>query len=341
MRFNDEKKRGIILYLLEKIEQNVENPSQIVSETFGINRSTVHTYMKQLVEEKVIKKVKRGTYELTDSTFQYNFSKNKNEIKNETNIYNMSLKNHIADLAPNVQEIWEYAFSEMVNNVIDHSEAKNLYILVKRNYMKTAVAIGDDGVGIFKKIKNHFNLSSLSDAICELFKGKLTTDKDNHSGEGIFFSSKLMDYFNILSSDKLFMADKFDRKRIVDVSEKFLKGTVVYMELSNYTHKKSKEVFDKYADVNGGFSKTIIPLKNIFDASPVSRSQAKRVLMSLEKFQEVVLDFADIEWMGQGFAHQIFVLYKKQKPNIKIVPVNMNESVTKMYNHVINTKEDE
>ncbi|MBR2500559.1 MAG: STAS-like domain-containing protein, partial [Clostridia bacterium] len=190
---------------------------------------------------------------------------------------------------------------------------------------------------IFEKIKKYFDLASLDDAICELFKGKLTTDKQNHSGEGIFFTSKLMDRFSILSSDKIFKADKFDSSNIISMPENLGKGTIVLMSLSNYTHKKSKEVFDKYSDINGGFTKTIIPLKNIFDGAPVSRSQARRVLTSLDKFEEVILDFDEIEWIGQGFAHQIFVVFKNQQPNIQIIPVNMNEDVTKMYNHVINT----
>lgn len=338
MKFNEEKKKHIIMYLLEKIDQKVENPSQIVAETFLVNRNTVHTYINELVENNVIKRVKRGIYELVDTTFEYYFQKEADEINSETEIYNVTLKKHIEDLPSNVKEIWEYGFSEMVNNVIDHSGAEKLFVLIRKNYLKTKVIISDDGIGIFEKIKNHFNLPSLDDAICELFKGKLTTDKKNHSGEGIFFSSKLMDYFLIVSSDKIFAADKFDRSNIVNFPENHQEGTMVIMSLSNYSHKKSKEVFDMYSDDDGSFAKTKVPLKNIFDASPVSRSQAKRVLMRLEKFQEVILDFDGIEWMGQGFAHQIFVIYKNQHPEIQIIPVNMNEDVTKMYDHVINTR---
>lgn len=337
MKFSDEKKKSIMMYILEKIEQKVENPSQIVAETFNINRNTVHTYINQLVDEKVITRVKRGIYEMTNTVVEYCFFRDKDQIKNETEIYNKSLKKHVNELPQNVQEIWEYAFSEMINNVIDHSNAKSLGVIIKKNYLKTTVFITDNGVGIFEKIRNHFGLQSLDDAICELFKGKLTTDKENHSGEGIFFSSKLMDFFAILSSDKIFTADKFDSSAVISVAKKPSKGTSVIMELSNYTHKKSKEVFDKYSDVNGGFTKTIVPLKNIFDASPVSRSQARRVLSSLEKFEEVILDFDGVEWMGQGFAHQIFVLFASKQPKIQIVPINMNEDVTKMYNHVVNT----
>ena len=90
-----------------------------------------------------------------------------------------------------------------------------------------------------------------------------------------------------------------------------------------------------YANVDGGFTKTRIPMKNIFDAAPVSRSQANRVCNRLDSFNEVIIDFDGLDWMGQGFAHQMFVVYKNEHPDIKFVPINMNEAVEKMYNHVI------
>jgi hypothetical protein len=41
--------------------------------------------------------------------------------------------------------------------------------------------------------------SSEKDAIIELAKGKRTTDKTRHSGQGIFFTSKAFDDFVIIS----------------------------------------------------------------------------------------------------------------------------------------------
>jgi hypothetical protein len=76
-------------------------------------------------------------------------------------------------------------------------------------------------------------------------------------------------------------------------------------------------------------------LKNIFDSAPISRSQAKRLCNRLEKFEEVILDFEGISWMGQGFAHQMFVVFKNAHPSITIKPINMNDSVENMYNHVM------
>ena len=76
-------------------------------------------------------------------------------------------------------------------------------------------------------------------------------------------------------------------------------------------------------------------MKNIFESAPISRSQAKRVCNRLEKFEEVIIDFAGLDWMGQGFAHQLFVVFASAHPAIKIVPINMNEDINKMYNHVM------
>lgn len=339
MKFNNEKKEAIISYLLEKIVEGSDNISKRVAETFDINQNTVHTYINQLANDNIIKRIKRGEYELVENSYEYNLSRKKGELESESYAYNVYLKQHTKGLPQNVQTIWEYTFSEMMNNVIDHSDAENVGLVIRQNHLATSVLIEDDGVGIFEKIKRHFNLETLDDAICELFKGKLTTDSSRHSGEGIFFSSKIMDDFLILSSKKVFTTNKYDENMNLNSFNRNKKGTCVIMSVSNYTHKQTYEIFDLYSNVDGGFTKTTIPLKNVFDTSPVSRSQARRVCNRLDKFQEVILDFDGIDWMGQGFAHQIFVVFHTEHPEIKLHPVHMSDPVSKMYNHVTLTNQ--
>lgn len=338
MKFSENRKQTIKRYILEKISQKSPSISKTVAETFGVNPSTIHAYMNELVEEQVIRKIKRGEYALVSHEYVYSLKRSAGDLNSDIYAFEACLSNHLRTFDTNIIDIWSYAFSEMINNVMDHSMAENVRIIVNQDYMNTCVMIFDDGVGIFKKIQDHFKLASLDEAICELFKGKLTTDTENHSGEGIFFSSKLMDEFFIISSGKVFTNNKYDDSRIIDITTSGQKGTCVFMELSNYSHKTSKEVFDTYANIDGGFVKTRIPLKNIFDSSPVSRSQAKRVCNRLEKFKEVIVDFSEVTWMGQGFAHQLFVVFANNHPEIVITPINMNEDVTKMYNHVRTTE---
>ena len=179
-------------------------------------------------------------------------------------------------------------------------------------------------------------LTDTEDAICELFKGKLTTDEAHHSGEGIFFSSKILDSFAILSDGKIFTMDEFDNSAVQeDIFMSDLCGTMVSMQLSNFSNKQLMNVFNEFSSVEQGFNKTIIPLRNVFISNPVSRSQAKRVCARLERFEEVTLDFKDVSWAGQGFMHEIFVVFAKYNPSIKIVPINMNDDVSKMFNHVM------
>lgn len=337
MRFDKEKKNSIILYILEKISQKTENLSKHVSEACNLNQNTVHTYINQLVDSNIIRRVKRGEYELVKTTDKYFLKKNKGELDSDTYAYNTFLKNYIKDMPQNIQMIWNYTLSEMMNNVMDHSEATDVLLIIEKDYLNTSVLIADNGIGIFNKIKDYFNLDSLDEAICELFKGKLTTDSSRHSGEGIFFSSKIMDNFLIVSSEKIFTCNKYDESTISDISNLVENGTGVFMSLSNHSNKEIHEVFDLYSNTDGGFTKTTIPLKNIFDSSPVSRSQARRVCNRLDKFKEVILDFDSIDWMGQGFAHQIFVLFKNEHPEIIISAQNMNELVEKMYVHVISS----
>lgn len=335
MKFSQDRKNTIIRYLLEKIDAGDEGVSKIVSEAFNISRNTVSTYIKELIDQDIIEKKQRDVYKLTTKKFRYELKRSEGLLDDDTYAYIHCLEPHINDLAGNVLKIWDYAISEMFNNVIDHSGAETLEIIVLRNYMETVVLLKDNGVGIFDKIKNHFNLSSLDEAICELFKGKLTTDAKNHSGEGIFFTSKLMDRFFIVSGKKIFTTDKYEDEHITTAKNEITNGTLVFMSLSNFSQKKTYEIFDAYADDNDGFSKTKIPMKNIFPDAPVSRSQAKRVCNRLDKFKEVIIDFDGLQWMGQGFAHQMFIVYKNLHPDIELIPVNMNEAVTRMYNHVM------
>lgn len=334
MRFTEEKKQAVLSYILEKITQQDPRVTKTVSETMGINQNTVHSYITELINQGIIKRTKRGQYELVRKRYDFCLERSKGDLDSDFYAYQKHLAPIIHDDPRNVQEIWAYAFSEMVNNVMDHSLASEAHIRVYRDSVSTAVIIADNGVGIFRKLQEHFGFPSAEEAICELFKGKLTTDSVNHSGEGIFFSSRMMDDFFILSDGKVFCIDKYDESILADLSE-FVRGTCVYMSLSNNSNKDTAAIFDRYADADSGFTKTRIPLKNIYDSSPVSRSQAKRLCNRMDRFEEVTLDFDGLEWMGQGFAHQLFVVFKHEHPEIRLLPENMNAAVEKMYLHVL------
>lgn len=334
MRFGRDQKEAVRFYILEKISGKCDNVSRTTADAFSVNQNTVHTYINELTKQGIIRRIKRGQYELLKEEHCYNLKRENGELDSDIAVYDNCMFPHVKELRKNLQEIWSYAFSEMINNAMEHSLSENVHVTVTKDYLNTTVEITDEGVGIFEKIREHFGFSSLEEAICELMKGKLTTDPENHSGEGIFFSSKMMDSFFIFSDGKVFTNNKFDDDEIADIPGKMKSGTKVVMSLSNFSEKTPQEIFDLYTNEEGGFTKTTIPLKNIFSTSPVSRSQAKRVCNRLDKFKEVILDFQGLSWMGQGFAHQIFVVFAREHPEIRLTPVYMEEGVEKMYRHV-------
>ena len=146
-----------------------------------------------------------------------------------------------------------------------------------------------------------------------------------------------MDKFLISSDGKIFTYNKYDEtNRDTDIiADKWTKtGTAIYMSLSNYSNKRAMDIFNSFSSVEGGFSRTSIPLRNIYDTPPVARSQAKRLAYRLDDFEEVVLDFEDIEAIGQGFAHELFKVFASEHPQTALIPINANENVQKMIKHV-------
>ncbi len=338
MSLKKSTKERIKHYILEKIEIGDNAIAQKTAETFHISLTTVYRYLNELCTEKIIKREGRK-YVLSEiENVKIYYCNNKLE---EDRIFNEIIEPIANNLPDNVYKIWQYAFTEMMNNAIDHSNASEIIIYTLYNYCSTKIMIDDNGIGIFEKIKEYYGYETLDDAVNELFKGKLTTDSENHSGEGIFFTSRMIEHFGVLSDGKIFTHNTHHDviQDIVSIPElkswKDKKGTTVAMIMPNNSKVNIKEVFDMFSDVDNGFIKTHIPLKNIFtDGFPVSRSQAKRLCARFESFEEVILDFEGIDDIGQGFAHELFVVFKRKHPHVNISVTNENQDIRKMLAHV-------
>lgn len=269
----------------------------------------------------------------------------KNENLYEDIVYQNHIKKYEKGKKPNVVQILTYTFTEMLNNAIDHSEGKNITILYAEDFFNIYVCILDDGVGIFKKITMVHNLKNENEAIFELKKGKLTSDAAHHSGEGIFFTSKVVDTFIVESYNKHFSSgDKNFFYSFQEVKEDSIKGTLVEFAIDKNTERIIKDVFDKYTDDEEGigiFNKTEITVhlaQEYLDFPMVSRSLAKRILSNVDKFKVIFLDFKNIDTIGQGFADEIFRVHKIKHPEITIIPLNTTSDVEYMIKRAMKTK---
>lgn len=305
-------------YILRLIKSNRRDYVRSAVEAFGISKSSVYNYVRQMESDGLIEK-KGSTYALRTESYRYSF-RNDGSLS-EDKIYNQFISEHIT-FKKNVNAIWYYAFTEMMNNAIDHSQAENIYIGINQSCLETQILILDDGIGIFKNIQKFMKESknesiSLGECVSLLFAGRFTTAKQYHTGEGIFFTSHIMDEFIIYSDDNFFTRNNFTSSQIEDSSlHDFMsmeRGTIVKMTLNNDTTKVLSEVFNTFAPVDEGFVKTIIPIAHMFPGgNPVSRSEARRLLESISVFTDIKLDFSGVEDIGQGFAHELFVLGKQK-----------------------------
>lgn len=336
MSLRREEKEKIKEFLLKTISIG-ENPYKAMENNFEISRQTVSKYLNELVEKNYIIKNSKGNYAINFYIFESKTYKNKN--LEEDIVYDELIKKYEIDKKNNVKHILVYAFTEMLNNAIEHSEGTEISIYYTENYFNIFVTIKDNGIGIFKKIVRDHNLKNENEAIFELKKGKLTSDAQNHSGEGIFFTSKVVDYFLISSFNKTFLSGSDEYFYSIEQNkERCVKGTEVILVLNKNTERTTKEIFDEYTSDDFVFNKTKITVhlaKDYLGHDFVSRSLAKRILMNVEKFKIIILDFENIDNIGQGFADEVFRVFKNKNPDITIVPINMNEEIEFMVNRAM------
>ena len=252
MSLKKSTKERIKQYILEKIEMGDKAIAQTTADNFEVSLTTVYRYIRELNNDGLIKKKGRN-YVLEEMRKIKVYDTNK---KLEDKIFSDIIEKIVKNLPDNVYKIWQYAFTEMMNNAIDHSNASEITVYVSQNPCSTRIMIDDNGIGIFEKIREYCGYDCLDDAVNELFKGKLTTDSENHTGEGIYFTSRMIEDFGVLSGGKIFTHNPhFDITRdvcSVPGLENFKdeKGTIVVMIMPNNSKVNIKEVFDMFSDID-------------------------------------------------------------------------------------------
>jgi anti-sigma regulatory factor (Ser/Thr protein kinase) len=330
VRSRGEKIRSFILGNVEKFPSDIAKRAAL---EFGISRQAVNKHLNHLVTEKAL--VEEGNtrnrrYKLCPIAEVHKIYPLSAELQEDV-VWRNDVLQILAGLPENVIDIWSYCFTEMFNNAIDHSGAEYISVTVIRTATTTSIDIYDDGVGIFKKIKEALGLLDERHAVFELSKGKLTTDPARHTGEGIFFTSRMVDAFRILSSETYF-SHNFgkDEDWIVHDEAKPSHGTLVVMRLNNHTARTLKKVFSEFSSGEDiGFTKTVVPVRlaQYGDDKLVSRSQAKRLLDRVDRFKKVIMDFAEVTAIGQSFADEIFRVFQNSHPLIELIPINANTDV--------------
>lgn len=347
MSFTDKKREEIKKYILRKIALDDADVISKTMDNFEISITSVKRYLQDALKNHIIELAedRKCGYQLVEQLFCEVIELN-TSVWAEDQLFEEYIAKHLKFCSEEALRIWQYTCAEMLNNAIEHSRGNKLFIEVCTNSLYSSVVITDDGVGVFQTLleymeKHGWEKPRVEDAVVELYKGKITSNEACLSGEGIFFSSKMVDQFVIWSDARLYIGGNNKNFEVIQshllaYASRIKKiGTMVFMSLENETERKIGEVFNMFTDIEEGLIKTYIPVKEAcINGEPVARSQARRICNRLDIFKEVILDFRDVEFMGQGFADEVFRVYAVAHPQVVLIPIHMLPDIERMIRHV-------
>ena len=231
-------------------------------------------------------------------------------------------------VSQSLHNVVSYCFTEMLNNAIDHSGGTEAAVTIWHRDESLVVEIVDDGIGVFRRVREEFGLPDDLASIAELAKGKRTTSPERHSGEGIFFTSKAADQFQLESGGHRWRVDNPRQDMAVGHSET-RRGTRVSFEVDLTRDRSLRDVFDAFASrEEAGFDRSEFTVRLFETGSAfLSRSEAKRLGAGLDRFRQVTLDFEGVDEVGQGFVDELFRVWSRDHPTTRLVPINMNDDV--------------
>ena len=322
--------------IIKLLEKKKEIRTRDLVQKYGVSRQFASSEIHKLVQGGLLVKfgsTRSAHYCLASKGKSVNTISKREKNKNlEEHAVLESLQKQapfLKSLQDNLYSIFYYAFSEMLNNAIDHSQSENIKITIAKN-KQLVFHIDDFGIGVFRNIQKKKKLQSELESVQDLLKGKTTTQPQAHSGEGIFFTSKIADIFVLESFGYRLTIDNLIEDVFFEKIKSRKKGTKVTFIIDLKTSKHLNDLFRSFqADPQEhAFDKTQIQIKlYTLGTIHISRSQARRVLVGLGKFKMIVLDFDQVPLVGQAFADEIFRVFQQKHLDIQIIPINMNEAV--------------
>ncbi len=327
--------------ILTFIDQHGSATSTELAEHLNITRQAVNLHLRRLIASgKIIKtgSTRGARYFPASAAPQPDVFASHVHLRglDETEVYErIAITLNLArQLRPNVENIVHYAFTEMLNNAIDHSQADRCRLEVRLEAGKLNFEVKENGIGVFRSIVEKLKLPDEPAAMIELIKGKTTTMPEAHTGEGIFFTSRAADRM-VLRSHKIQV--EWDRARddVFVSAPRFTKGTTVLFEIYRDSRTQLEAVFAEFAPkaYDYQFQKTRVLVK-LLQREYVSRSEAKRLLLNLDKFSEIELDMRGVKHLGQGFADEVFRVFASHHPSIHLQAINENDTIAAMIRHV-------
>jgi len=257
-----------------------------------------------------------------------------------------------------VQRMARHALTELVNNAVEHSGGRRVTVSMRQTPLQLQLLVSDDGCGLFERIAQAHGIDDARLAMFELAKGGLTSRAAQHCGQGLFFSARVGDIFDIHANGAAFQFRAGETGPMVDAAgaagqtgaapdaaagrwhdtrPATAAGTSVYLAIALDTPRTLQQVLQQHAlpTTQGlprlGFDLTQVPLGLLGSGGALaSRAEARRVAARLGGFRAADLDFRGIADIGHGFADELFRVFAQQHPQLQLRPHGMSPAVAAM-----------
>ncbi|HNT38891.1 MAG TPA: DUF4325 domain-containing protein [Rubrivivax sp.] len=233
-----------------------------------------------------------------------------------------------------VARMAQHAFTELLNNAIDHSGGSQVTVSMRQTPLQLQLLLSDDGCGLFERIESAHAIDDPTLAMLELSKGKLTSQPERHTGRGLFFASRLADVFDLHANAQAFQYRGGGDRNWHPSRALPRRGTSIYLAIALDTTRTLEGVLRAHSlDGDGyGFDRTVVPLRLLAGdgAALDSRALARRVAARLHWFSRAELDFSGIGEIGHGFADELFRVAGRAHPGLQMVPVAATPRVSAM-----------
>jgi hypothetical protein len=322
-------------FILDNVSLHPDNIVKITAQRFAMSRQAAARHIKKLVVQ--------GDIEAEGNTSGRVYRPSQGHIVELSysiadhpvgaSIWKMDILPVLQTLPGNIIDLWDYCFQRIFKNGCDHSGGTTVHVQVVQQKNQTIINIADDGEGLFKNIQANLGLKDEQEAALWLSNEQLPIVPENSAKKNIFFSSRMADFFTIVSGKIIFTHQNgIAWDWALGISPEKKTGTVVSMMIENDTPRTVAEVLHSRTTSptqKNAASKVCIPVRLAkYGAEALfSRSQARRILARIDRFNCAVLDFIGVKTIGAAFADQIFRVFPSEYPGIQLLHCNANKQV--------------
>ena len=313
--------RDIRAFLLAEAQSAPRSLGARAAERFGISRQSAHVHLAGLIREGLLEATGRtrartyGLATLADLRFEVRLD----ESLAEDSIWVERVAPSLAGVAEDPLQVARFGLTECLRNAADHAGSAEATVRVRRNALAVEISVADRGEGIFSRLGGSDPLR----AALDLVKGGRSTDPEARAGRGFGAVARAVDTFSVWSGHHLLKREHRNRRGAwsLELLHGRVRGTTVAMRIRADSGRRLADSLRPSA--------IEIPVSLALPAGqpPTSRASARRLLERMETAGEIVLDFTGIAAVGPGFADEIFRVFRRENPEVRLARIGASAAV--------------